>query len=257
MPIAEQYVTSPPSPQNAVDIFKGEWSSQFPSEAGLVRAGQWSLFEDKRLAWGLEKLGGISGGNVLELGPLEAGHTYMLERAGAASVVAVEANTRAYLKCLIVKEILGMKRARFLCGDFVEYLRAAPGRFDLCVASGVLYHMKDPVELIGLLSGAADRLYLWSHYFDRASMAPDLAAKFSEGIAAEHDGFRHTLYRQSYGESAQRPGFCGAGTRFSHWMGHDDVLACLRHYGFTQVDVDYPARDHPYGPNFAIAAARR
>ena len=257
MPTADHYVTSPPSGQNAIDIFKGEWSSQFPPEAGEIQAGQWKLFEDTRLAWGLGRLGGIVGGNVLELGPLEAGHTYMLERAGATSIVAVEANTRAYLKCLVVKEILQMKRARFLCGDFVEYLRAGPGTFDLCVASGVLYHMKDPVELIGLLSRAADRLYLWTHYFDKASMAPDLAAKFSEGIAAQHDGFRHTLYRQSYGESAERPGFCGAGTRFSHWMAHDDVLACLRHYGYTRIDVDYPAPDHPYGPNFAIAAARR
>src|SRR6187549_1828057 len=106
MPTADHYVTSPPSGQNAIDIFKGEWSSQFPPEAGEIQAGQWKLFEDTRLAWGLGRLGGIDGGNVLELGPLEAGHTYMLERAGAASVVAVEANTRAYLKCLIVKEIL-------------------------------------------------------------------------------------------------------------------------------------------------------
>jgi hypothetical protein len=256
MSILDHYVTSAPNAQNAVDIFEGEWSSQFPPEAGALRAGAWPLFEDKRLAWGLAKLGGISGGNALELGPLEAGHTYMLGRAGAASVVAVEANTRAYLKCLIVKETLRMTHAQFLCGDFMEYLRSGPGPFDLCVASGVLYHMKNPAELIGLLSRASRRLYLWSHYFDRATMAPDLAAKFSEGAAAEHDGFRHTLYRQSYGESAARPGFCGAGTQFSHWMSHDDVLGCLRRYGYTRIDVDYPAPDHPYGPNFAIAAVR-
>ena len=43
-------------------------------EAGPVEAGQWELFKDTRLSWGLERLGGIAGGSVLELGPLEGGH---------------------------------------------------------------------------------------------------------------------------------------------------------------------------------------
>src|SRR3954464_14009309 len=93
-----------PSVQAAVDIFKGEWSSKFPAEAGPVTAGQWALFEDARLAWALERLGGVAGKTALELGPLEGGHSYMLQRSGAASVVAVEGNPRAYLKCLLVKE---------------------------------------------------------------------------------------------------------------------------------------------------------
>ena len=78
------------------------------------------------------------GRTVLELGPLEAGHSYLLERLGAAEIVGIEANTRAYLRCLVVKEILGLGRARFLCGEFVSYLRTSDRRFDLAVASGVL-----------------------------------------------------------------------------------------------------------------------
>lgn len=85
---------------------------------------------------------------VLELGPLEAGHTYMLEKMGARSIVAVEANSRAYLKCLIVKELFELKRAKFLLGDFVAYLKNNTRHFDLCLASGVLYHMQNPAELL-------------------------------------------------------------------------------------------------------------
>jgi hypothetical protein len=245
-----------PSVQAAVDIFKGEWSSKFPAEAGPVTAGQWALFEDARLTWALERLGGVAGKTALELGPLEGGHGYMLQRNGAASVVAVEGNPRAYLKCLVVKEILGLDRVHYLYGDFIEYLRHPPQRFDVCVASGVLYHMIRPAELIALLSRVTDRVYLWTHFYDRARMNADLAAKFAEGAPAEFEGFRHTLYRQHYGESAKQAGFCGGSAPFSHWMSSDDILGCLRHFGLGKIDVDYPAPDHPYGPNFAVAAAR-
>ena len=67
----------------------------------------------------LAEIGGVTEKTILELGPLEGGHSYMLDRAGAAQVVAIEGNARAYLKCLIVKELLGLPRVQFLCGDSV------------------------------------------------------------------------------------------------------------------------------------------
>ncbi|HEY9709972.1 MAG TPA: hypothetical protein V6D48_17330, partial [Oculatellaceae cyanobacterium] len=124
--ILDKYVTSVPSPQNAFDIFKGEWSSKLPEPFAALQAGSAPLFEDPRIDWCNAQFGGFEGKTVLELGPLEAGHTYMIERLGAGEIVSIEANTRAYLKCLIVKELLELKHTRFLCGDFVEYLRTNP-----------------------------------------------------------------------------------------------------------------------------------
>ncbi|MBC8104440.1 MAG: class I SAM-dependent methyltransferase, partial [Cytophagales bacterium] len=142
MGILDVYAKGVPGDQTALDIFKEEWSSRFPEERADIRSGGESpLFDDPRVAWAIEQIGGISGKTVLELGPLEGGHTYQFDRAGAASIVAVEANTRGYLKCLIAKEVLGMPSAHFLCGDFVEYLRVNQMHYDLCFASGVLYHM--------------------------------------------------------------------------------------------------------------------
>ena len=46
---------------------------------------------------------GVDGRRVLELGPLEGGHSYMLQRAGAARVLAIEANTRAFLKFYAIR----------------------------------------------------------------------------------------------------------------------------------------------------------
>lgn len=102
------FLASSPTPQMAVDIFKGTWASAMPLE-GVV-SGNHDLFHDSRVTWWLDQVGGVAEQSLLELGPLEGAHSWMLERAGAASVVAIESNTQAYLKCLVTNALLGMKR---------------------------------------------------------------------------------------------------------------------------------------------------
>src|ERR1700712_4866105 len=78
-----------PTAQATVDLFAREWASRLPPPLDGVRAGMVPLFEDDRIAWAIEAIGGVDGLSVLELGPLEGGHTFMLQRAGAASIVAI------------------------------------------------------------------------------------------------------------------------------------------------------------------------
>ena len=258
--VLDQYIKSNPNPQNAVDIFKGEWASKFPEPFSYLEAGSSLLFEDPRILWAAKQLGGVEGKNVLELGPLEGGHTYMLERLGAASILSIEANTRAYLKCLIAKEILGIKKARFLCGDFVEYLRNNDQRFDVAIASGVLYHMKNPVELIALLSKVTDKLFIWTHYYDeeiisKNPLIPD--NKFGDCTTFEYSGFRHELHRYEYDRALDSMGFCGGSDIFSNWTSREDILACLARFGFNDVQVGFDHLEHPNGPAFALSAIRQ
>src|SRR5579864_2505070 len=96
------YVSHAPTPQATIDIIDG-WVSVLPTELGVNTAGYANLFDDVRATWAIDRLGGVRDASVLELGPLEGGHTYMLDRAGAKSVVAIEGNKRSYLKCLITK----------------------------------------------------------------------------------------------------------------------------------------------------------
>ena len=259
MHILDAYVHTPPSPQNALDIFKGTWSCRMPEPYAHLQAGLLPVFEDARIPWAAEKLGGFENKTVLELGPLEGAQTYLLERHGAAEIVAIEANTLAYLKCLVVKELLGLQRATFLCGDFVPYLRANQRRFDVCIASGVLYHMRNPAELIASLAHATDRLFLWTHYYDWAIIAKraDLVARHTEhGEPAEHRGFEHMLYRQVYQADLKWCGFCGGSAPYSNWMSREDILACLDYFGFDQIEVSFEDLNHGGGPSFAIAATR-
>jgi hypothetical protein len=228
-----------------------------PPETEL-RAGQATLFEDQRIIWAEQQLGGFERKRVIELGPLEAGHTYMLEERGVESVLAIEANSRAYLKCLIVKEILGLKRSRFLLGDFGHYLRESTEQYDFCLASGVLYHMLNPVELIQLISKVSDTVLLWTHYYDEKviTAVPGLAAKFSQITPAEHRGFRHTLYKYSYLDALDWGGFCGGSAPYSFWMSKEDILSCLRYFDFKHLRTAFDTLEHPNGPAFCIFGAK-
>jgi hypothetical protein len=82
----------PPSLQHALDLFKGEWSTRLPDACGLVAStGPVRACEDYRVEWFESLIGGFAGKRVLELGPLEGGHAYMLEKMGAAEIIAVAA----------------------------------------------------------------------------------------------------------------------------------------------------------------------
>lgn len=241
-----------------LDVFENEWSSSFPPPFDRLKAGSIPLFQDGRIAWMLEELGGVRGYRVLELGPLEAGHSYMLDRAGAASVLAIEANRRAFLKCLIAKEVVGMPAVEFVLGDFREYFEATAERWDLCVASGVLYHMRDPVKLLSQMAAHTDRLFLWTHYYEERTIKadPNLAHRFGGRTAAQADGFSYHLYRYNYLEALDSKRFCGGSAPYSHWLSRDAILEALKNFGFQKVAVCHETLDHPHGPSFTLLATR-
>ncbi|HEY0807817.1 MAG TPA: class I SAM-dependent methyltransferase [Pseudonocardiaceae bacterium] len=254
--ILDSYVTTAPSPQHAVDIFVGEWSSLLPLND--VESGQIPLFDDDRVDWAVKEFGGVAGLHVLELGPLEGGHTYRLTRAGAR-VTAIEAQTRAYLKCLIARELLDMSGARFLLGDFMAYLRGNPEHVDICFASGVLYHMRNPVETIALMAGVADRLFLWTHVYDDEVIQRSalLAPRFTHHESASYQGFAHTLHRFDYAEALSGKGFCGGSARYSSWLSRGELLTALEHFGWRVDATGFDTPDHPHGPALALVATRQ
>lgn len=253
----------PPSDQNALDLFAGEWSSRPPSDRPDLKAGDTPLFDDPRITWAHDRFiemglaGGFAGRSVLELGPLEGGHAYRLDRLGAASITAIEANARAYLKCLIVKETLGMPRARFLLGDCISYLRTSDQRFDFGIACGILYHMTNPVELLDLLARRCEALFLWTVYFDPEFIArnPVPGAKFSDSVQREYAGLKYAVHRFNYGPSLDWKGFCGGGEIFSYWMEKSDILAALESFGFTDLRLELHPNVH--GSALMVAARKR
>jgi hypothetical protein len=254
----ERYASAAPSPQQALDIFNGEWSSVLPYDLGECRAGHVMLFGDPRLKWGIERLGGVADCRVVELGPLEGGHTWMLEQLEAAQITAIEASDRAYLRCLTVKELTGMRRARFLYGDAVAYLRETTEHFDVGIAAGILYHMTNPIELLALLAARCDRLYLWTHYYDEAALqhTPMVRARFNGTTEATVAGFTHTLHRYRYQAARLHLGFSGGSAPHSQWLTRDTIIAACHQFGFSHIETAFDEPYHPYGPCCAFVALR-
>jgi hypothetical protein len=252
-----RFVASPPSPQTAVDAVAVDWASRFPPPLEAVVAGDAELFDDERMHWGFERLGGLSDRSVLELGPLEGAHSYMAQQAGARQVIAVEANTQAFLKCLVVKELLELDRCSFLCGDVTGYLTSSTQDFDVCFACGILYHMADPVRLIDLISRRASALLVWTHYYDEKAIAGTPArGKFGHVEERIHAGFEHQLHRHSYAGDRGRATFWGGNQAYSSWLSRQAILDALEHFGFGRVEVAFDDESHPNGPAFALVAQR-
>ena len=261
--MTDVYEFAPPSHQNAIDLLPG-WNHAFPPELNL-NAGAGFMYEDPRIYWAIQQFGSLEGKRILELGPLEASHTKILERSGARRIDAVEANKLAFLKCLVTKEIYDLRRSHFHLGDFVRGLQA-PTRYDIIVACGVLYHMADPLLLLERMAARTNALYLWTHYFDDAEMPKgdprrgafrDPEPPHHEVTqSAELNGVKMTLHLRSYHKAWENSKYCGGPVDRHFWLEKAQLIAALGALGFNQLAFADEAPDHPNGPAMSIFAKR-
>jgi hypothetical protein len=256
-PALNDYVDALPSPQNAVDCVPG-WNHALPPECGTF-AGPMISYEDARIRWCLSQFGSIADSHVLELGPLEGMHTYMLHQHKPAEICCIEANRLSFIRCLIVKELLRLDRARFLLGDFQKWLQHVDERYDLIVASGVLYHMVDPVRLLELMSLRSDAIYIWTHYFSEVAMpeGDPRRGAFSGRVQIRMlQGVPIRLHHRSYHEAWRSKSFCGGMYDKHSWMERDQILAVLAELGFDDIRIAHDAPNHEGGPSLSIFARR-
>ncbi len=253
----QSFVTTAPSAQTAIDAVPDDWASKFPPPLRDAHAGVAELFEDPRIAWAIERLGGVADQTVLDLGPLEGAHSYMAEQAGARRVVGVEANRKAFLKCLVTKELLELRRCSFRCGDVSQFLDTTDERFDVCIACGILYHMVEPVRLIDLISGVASRLIVWTHVFDQPALNNrHLEGKLTGPQEVDYRGFVHRVYRHNYGLDSWLNGFFGGTQAHSNWLPREELLRCLEHFGWSNIEIAFDEPTHPNGPALALVASK-
>jgi hypothetical protein len=250
-------IAEAPSAQSTVETVGG-WHSAFPAGSGIDTGGYFKAFSDARVSWAVEKLGGVHGADILELGPFEGGHTYMFDRAGANSITAIEGLKSAYLKCLVAKELLGMKSATFLLGNFVPWLEREARRFDLIWASGVLYHSTEPLKLLQLIAAHTDRVFIWTHFYPD-NFAP--TAPFPTPIVGVRnvafEGRTIPHFDRSY-VLTRRAGFCGGVYSGCSWLRRGDILDALAYLGFANLDIAFEANDtNDQGPSFAILARKK
>ncbi|MFG1361389.1 methyltransferase domain-containing protein [Xanthobacter pseudotagetidis] len=254
--LKEAYEPRAPSAQNAVDVMAGSWVAAIP-DSFAAQAGDIPLSADARIAWLIEQIGGVSGLDILELGPLEASHTAMLLEAGANSVLAIEANRLAFLKCLIVKEVRRLAGASFLLGDFTKFLETDTRRWPLIVACGVLYHMEEPLRLLEQLAARTDQLFLWTHVVDDIQM-PEGDPRREPIRAVEERTWRGRAvrhYLRPY-QGKNDPKFCGGIPAEPAWLDRGDLLDALAALGFDDVRTIDHDQNVTAGPSTTILARR-
>ena len=129
------------------------------------------------------------------------------------------------------------------------------------MASGILYHLKDPVDFLHRVSFSTRRMFIWTHYFE-----PDLCMwhrslsgllqkgkwDYNNPIIKKVDNDNYRYVKQLYGDALGWSGFCGGTDVYSRWLFKEDLLKLLRHLGFSQVEIAFDAVDHPNGPSFCL-----
>lgn len=250
----DRFITTLPDAANGLRLFGDDWISDVPGYG----SGKIPLFDDHRVHWFENQAGGLRGKSALELGPLEGGHSYMLWRAGAKPIVSIEANARAFMKCLVVKNALAIE-AEFMLGDFSSFVAQTDRTFDFVLACGVLYHMPDPISLLQGCCRIARQIGLWTHYFDEDALRgnPSLAPKFSGlPVNVVHRGRGFRLHEYRYAGDLRLPNFCGGTETSSFWMEKDDILSLLELNGF-RITLSEDNAAHPNGPSLLLFAERR
>ena len=245
----EQFEHRAPSAQTAVDVFAGRWSSDLSRLLTVKNTGGADLFlNDPRPGLAAAAFGKGTGRldrmRVLELGPLEGGHSYQLERLGAAHVTAVDTNVEAYLKCLIIKETLGLKRCSFLLGDALGFLLETNDKYDLVFCSGLLYELADPIGLIKAICAVTNRCFVWTHYYDAQN--PNVQDRLARKVKV--DGFKARYFENQPTANA---------AQVNAWMEKDAMLDCFRHFGLDDISIVENSPDHPNGPAMSFTASRQ
>ena len=255
--VFDQYTKALPANQNAIDALPG-WNSAFPPEAGVI-AGNHPLFADGRIDWALTQFGSIEGKTVLEIGPLEGMHSYILHKHAPLRIDALEANQLCFLRCLVTKQILKLDRAYFYLGDAQKWLEEKDVRYDLAIASGVLYHMHDPAQFLVQLSRRTDSIFMWTHFFlEEAMPANDVRRlPFSGNVERRSvEDLSVRYYERGYFSANSDKSFCGGMRDLHYWMHRDDILELLRSLGFGRIEIAHEDHSHGGGPCFCLFAQR-
>jgi tetratricopeptide (TPR) repeat protein len=242
-PIRATYERRYPSTQTIVDIFGDSWKSNLP---GTKKSGSAEMFDDGRPAWLASQIpSGMHFKSILELGPFEGYQTYLLDRLGAREIVSVEGNTINFLKCLCLKELYGLK-SRVNLGDIQAYIEHCDRRFDVVFASGILYHMQEPIHFIEHTSRLADHMYIWTHVYD-PSIATLRNGQEKHFIPARNREVRIgdrtiTLHARSYLVTSYRdniPMYWEGGQEdITYWLTKGDLFWLIRHYGMEIAAIE-------------------
>ncbi len=253
----DRFVTDFPVDSTGFALQAGAWKFDYDKldRDGIIQNAKM----DGRPRFCAETFADFKNFKIIELGPSDGYNTLGMELEGAHDIVSIEANTAAFLRCLILKNAMGL-RAKFLLGDFLKYLDQPTVSADLIYASGVLYHLRDPVEFLVRCGQLTPHLFLWSFYYDAEKVQQHphererFAADFNERRSVA--GATFTYHRRFYqAELAADPKYQGGPEDYANWL---DLVELRQAVGLAGYEIVKVINDEYMGmPAINIFAQRR
>jgi hypothetical protein len=232
--------------KNAFAIFP-HWVTGFQRGGAQYGAASPLVSDQDARIVAFDELAPVRGQRVVELGPLEGGHSKQLLDLGASEVVAIESNPEAFLKCLVMKEALGIERLKFLFGDanavLARYLEQGT-TFDVCSAVGVLYHMLDPLKMIELITRIAQVTYVWTHVASDVKPEGEWT-KLTDRLGRSYDGRVNHYPRKAH---------LGGIESRAIWLTEESLIAAFRNFGHEVQMIEKGA--HPNGAQVLFVSRR-
>ncbi len=111
----------------------------------------------------IKKLLPIHGFRAIDLGSNEGYNCFDLYESGCTEVVGIEIRERFLEKAENEKKSLGYERVQFFNKDVRKIDEYGLGKFDLCLCTGLLYHMQNPFNLLKRIRNICNTLVLETH----------------------------------------------------------------------------------------------
>ena len=134
------------------------------------------------------------------------------------------------------------------------YLESCPD-YDAIIASGVLYHLVDPLKVLDLMTKRSDKIMRWTHYYDTAIVANSEDCELFAPLE-QLNGTHYLGAKRLYREMAHSwNGFSGGTESYAIWMEKNSITTYFEQKGY-RVSTAFHDTVHPNGPSLALCARR-
>ena len=123
----------------------------------------------------------------------------------------------------------------------------------------MLYHSTDPLGLLEAIGRVADRVAIWTHYFEPEVVAADHehAKRFTDApVATTWRNHALTLHPRAYMESLEWQGFCGGLAPTATWIEREGLLTVRHELGYDQISIMSDDLTNPNGACIMLCAQR-
>lgn len=180
----------------------------------------------------------ISGQSVLDLGCKEGYNSFDFCDLGAKKVLGVEARESFVDEALKEKTGGAYPQAEFKLGDARTIDEAGLGSFDICVCSGLLYHMQEPVDLLARIGKISRHLVLETHVALPIWLDPFVGGKYRcnlqrKVVTREFGGQKYQGRRNIFPSSVNMGTTSGSvDSHETFWLTMSSLKKALNNAGF-------------------------